>query len=152
MSESVRKEKPDRSLLKVLTAHYHSLVSAGGDVSILREYSELLRFLRSGRYNPTARQRTDHEREPRTTQRLDRQHLENASLDALESLVKDESVSRKELEFIAIERFSVPRGSMRSFSNRDLLVEKLLTLIRTERTHETIRAVAHDQGKRPSEL
>ncbi len=51
--------------------------------------------------------------------------LRNASLDELEKIVTDAGTARKDLEFIAIQRFSVPRGSMRRFSDKQMLVDKL---------------------------
>ena len=70
------------------------------------------------------------------------------SLGDLEELVNNEGTSRADLEFVAAERFSVPRGSMRSFSNREMLIAKLRTLIGNERTHQTIGAVARGESKR----
>ena len=106
-------------LLKVLTANYNALVSARADEGILKQYSALLRFLRA--------QPSDflegfiHEkRRPEELQLLPgiiREGLQTAPLNELEKLVNDDGIPRKYLERIAIERFSVPRGSMRSFWN-----------------------------------
>ena len=76
--------------------------------------------------------------------------LRSSSLDDIERLVSNDATPRKNLEFVAIQRFSVPRGSMRSFSNRRMLVDKLRALIDNERTHEAIREVARGQAKRTS--
>jgi hypothetical protein len=73
--------------------------------------------------------------------------LWGASLSEIEQLVNRVDLSRKDLEHIAIQRFSVPRGSMRSFSNRQMLLDKLHSLISNERTHETISSVARGEGK-----
>jgi len=133
----------------VLTAHFRALVSARSDDSVLRQYSALLRFLKSGKgkfleSSFQAGHRADHGRPSAT---LSDEELRRASLDDLEKLVNDEATPRKDLECIAIQRFSVPRGSMRSFPNKRMLVNKLLTLIANERTHETIGAVARGQTK-----
>jgi hypothetical protein len=80
--------------------------------------------------------------EPPSLPEIALQALQNMSLDDLQTLVNDERVSRKQLERIAIERFSVPRGSMRSFSNKQSLVDKLRSLIDNERAHQIIGAVA----------
>ena len=84
-------------------------------------------------------------RQPSPT--LSDEDLRNASLAEIEKLVMNEGTSRKNLERIAFQRFSVPRGSMRSFSDKQMLVDKLRTLIDNERTHETIGAVARGQSK-----
>ncbi|HEY0430724.1 MAG TPA: hypothetical protein VGC61_02865 [Pyrinomonadaceae bacterium] len=138
-----------RALPKILAAHYHALVEAGSDESILRQYEALLRFLRS---KPQllegllhAKHRTDRHK---ALPSLNEDELRRASLDDIDKLVSDEATARKDLEYIAIQRFSVPRGSMRSFSNKQMLVDKLRTLIANERTHETIGVVARGQARR----
>jgi hypothetical protein len=139
------------ALLKVLTAHYRTLVSARSDETILRQYASLLRFLKArpprfldergdGKAPRSARSR------PIPT--ITEEELRNASLDDLESIVTDPKTARKNLEFIAIQRFSVPRGSMRAFANMEMLVEKLRTLIGNERAHQAIGSVAREQRKR----
>jgi hypothetical protein len=144
-------ETSSADLLKVLTAHYNSLVSARSDESLVREYAALLRFLRSthGKAIIGKKQRTGSsaQRPPNVTA----EQLRTASLDDIERLVINVETPRKDLEFIAIERFSVPRGSMRSFSNRQMLVDKLRTLIANERTHQTITAVAHGGARQSTE-
>ena len=64
------------------------------------------------------------------------------SLEQIERLVADEKTSRKTLEAIAIERFQVPRGTMRSFASIGMLKEKLTTLVQNERAHRTISSMA----------
>jgi hypothetical protein len=88
---------------------------------------------------------------PRLLPTLTDEELRRASLDDIAKLVSDEETPRKHLECIAIQRFSVPRGSMRSFSNKRMLVDKILTLIANERTHETIGAVARGQAKQTTD-
>lgn len=136
-------------LLKVLTAHFHSLASAKCDDVLLKEYSALLRFLRSkkGRSLEEIFGTADRHRS-RGTITLKAEQLRRMTLVDLEKLINDEATSRTDLEFVAMERFSVPRGSMRSFSNRQMLVTKLRTLIANERTHQTIGAVARGEAKK----
>jgi len=143
--------KESEKLVKVLTAHFKALVEAKSDEAVLTQYSALLRFLRSRRSDflqPAARDAHLH---PKTRKSplgaAGREKLQEASLDELERLVNDDRTSRGDLESIAILRFSVPSGSMRSFSNRQMLVEKLRSLISSERTHDTIGTVARGQGR-----
>jgi hypothetical protein len=142
-------EKNIGVLVKVLTAHFKALVSAGSDATVLRQYSALLRSLKSGECKFL-------EEHPRASGRADRhpplpvfsdEELRKMSLHAVEKLVNDPTVSRKALERIAIQRFSVPSGSMRSFSNTQMLLTKLRTLIENERAHEIISGVAQAQAK-----
>ena len=135
-------------LLKVLTAQFNALVSARSDEAVLRQYSALLRFLKSRPADflerfAHARHRSDPH--PISTG-LSEEDVARASLDDLEKLVNDEATPRRDMERIAIQRFSVPRGSMRSFSNKEALVDKLRSLIDNERAHETIGAVARRQA------
>jgi hypothetical protein len=137
-------------LLKVLTAHFNSLVSARSDEALLRKYSALLRFLKSRRGEIHESAFTKRRKNPAPSPpSFTESELRRASLDEIAKLVSDETIPRKDLEFIAIQRFSVPRGSMRSFSNRQMLVNKLLTLIANERTHQTIGEVARGQSNKP---
>src|SRR5205823_11556642 len=127
-----------------------ALVSARSDETVLKQYAALLRFLKSnhpalleehGRVKSSSTDRS------RVFPTISEDEVRNASLDGLEKLVSSDETSRKDLEFIAIRRFSVRRGSMRCFSNRQMLVDKLRTLIRNERSHETIGAVACGDAK-----
>jgi hypothetical protein len=121
----------------VLTAHFRALVAARSDEVVLRQYSALLRFLKSGKGKfLEAPVHAQHRSEPsRLLPTISDEELRRATLDDVAKLVNDEATPRKVLECIAIQRFSVPRGSMRSFSNKQILVNKLLTLIGNERTH-----------------
>jgi hypothetical protein len=149
MANGTLNKNESAALLNVLTAHFKALAAAGSDETVLRQYSALLRFLKS-RNNHFLDSLAHAERHTHSSERLptlNDEQLRRASLAEIERLVTNEATTRKDLEFIAIQRFSVPRGSMRSFSNRQMLVDKLRTLIGNERTHETIRAVARGAGK-----
>jgi hypothetical protein len=143
-------KKSIRSLLKVLASQYDVLASAQCDEGVLKDYAALLRYLRSARKEDIDRIFSD---TPNLLSKLDSEaprpadaDLHNISLEEAEKLAIDETTPRKYLERIAIYRFNIPKGSMRSFSNRQLLVDKLLTVIRNERTHSTIDLVARGQS------
>lgn len=137
-------------LYDILAAQRRALIAAGCDQNILDEYSTLLDFLRLRKelsFNLNSPKDHDLKRHAEPARRspkrsVEERELMESSLDQLEDLVRDETVARKDLERLAIQRFSVPSGSMRSFSNRNMLVGKLLTLIRNEQTHQTIGRVA----------
>jgi len=69
-------------------------------------------------------------------------NLVELSLNELEHFVESGQAKRKQLELIAIERFHVPRGSMRSFSSVDILKEKIISLIENEKAHISINHMA----------
>jgi hypothetical protein len=151
MTDDTSDDRDSGALLKVLMAHHRALVSARADETILRQYASLLRFLKakhphflseSGDAGVTRTARAG----PKPT--INEEELHRASLDDLERIITDARTPRKDLEFIAIQRFSVPHGSMRAFANREMLADKLRTLIGNERAHQAIGAVARDQGKR----
>lgn len=70
------------------------------------------------------------------------------SLDDVEALLSDPTTTRLKLEAIAVGRFEVPKGSLRSLGTVDQLREKIITLANNERAHQTISSVAKDAGNR----
>jgi hypothetical protein len=151
MNDNTPDNQGSAALLKVLTAHYQALVSARSDKNILRQYASLLRALRSKSLHLLGQDegpKTARNSRSRPLSAIRAEELHEATLDDLEKLVTDSKTIRKDLELIAIQRFSVPRGSMRKFANREMLVDKLRTLIGNERSHEAIGVVAREQAKR----
>jgi hypothetical protein len=137
-------------LVKTLVEQRRALVAAECDETLLEEYAALIRFLRSATANELRRIF------PRTglARNFEREVLEQAEVEIagmsradVERLINDDSTTRRELERIAIHRFQVPRGSMRSFSNRAMLVDKLSALLRNEQAHTAIETVARSQGE-----
>ncbi len=144
-----------RTLLKVLAKQYDVLNSAGSSQTLLKDYSALVRFLRSARKDEIERIFSRTTKPVPKSAQSELQHsdsdLYDLSIDELDKLINDEATPRTFLERIAIHRFRVPRGSMRSYSNRRMLVEKLSTLIRNEQAHVTIDDVARGQSRHPSD-
>jgi hypothetical protein len=145
-------------LVKLLSDQRRALVTAGCDETILVQYAALIRFLKSATANEIGRIFV----EPAITRKTEAEETEwsdeqvsNMPGAKVQSVIDDDSTLRKLLERIAILRFHVPRGSMRSFSNRQMLVAKLLTLLQNEQTHATIETVARGQvephGTRPKD-
>jgi len=127
------------------------LVAAGCDPALADDYAALIRFLRRARPEELRRIFVGRSMDYGPPDKVDRPKAELANMSAseLENLINDSGAPRKLLEQVAILRFHVPRGSIRSFSNREALVEKLLTLLRNEQAHSTIETVARQQGKLP---
>jgi hypothetical protein len=146
-SSDTHEEGTADDLLDVLKAHLQSLVSARSDETLIRQYSELLRFLRSQPRGFLDRpvHLKGHSARPRLTSGLNDEDLTTASLVEVERLVEDAATPRVDLEVIAMRRFGVPSGSMRSFSNKQMLLDKLRSLIRNERAHSTIGALARGE-------
>jgi hypothetical protein len=137
-------------LVRVLSDQRRVLATAGSNARIVDEYGALIQFLKSAtsvelcRIFPNlTKTRKKGIEEPEWSE----EQLADLSAVEVQRFIADESTSRKSLERIAIYRFRVPRGSMRSFSNRDMLIEKLSTLLRNEQAHTTIETVARGQGE-----
>lgn len=68
------------------------------------------------------------------------------TLDDVQKIVEDADTPRGIIETIAIGRFQVPKGSLRSIGNLVQLREKVLTMARNERAHTTIAEIAKDKS------
>lgn len=150
-TKSARSSSKIDKLLKVLGEQRRMLVAAESDETLIDQYGALIRFLRAANveelgwifseHPPSYKSAASEELE------ISEAELANMPRDEVERIISDESTPRKYLERIAIYRFQVPRGSMRRFSNREMLVGKLSTLLQNEQAHSAIEAVARAQGK-----
>jgi hypothetical protein len=141
-------------LFRVLTEQYRTLSAAQADQEVLSKYNALIRFLRKasdkelhrifGHAAPAADKAGSGRRAP-----IPDAEIANMTLSDVEKIINDESATRKDLERVAVYRFHVPAGSMRSFPNRDRLISKLLTFLRNEQAHRTIESVTRGQGELP---
>jgi hypothetical protein len=115
------------------------LIEGGANPEVVRAYSAVIR--RVARFSDADLASGDRKSSAKT-RALDPKTLARLSLDEIQRLIDDDSTPRSTLEAIAIGRFDVPKGSMRSFSNIEQLRGKILTSIQNERTHEAIRSLA----------
>ncbi len=134
------------ALYRVLAANYKVLVEAQSPEPLLRDYSDLLRFLRSSKARFEPQDLAGKAAPPKDSDYANLNSVMQMSLEELEARIEDPRTPRKMLEFVAMNRFSVPKGSMRSFSNRVMLRDKLLTLVRNERAHQTIGNMARSES------
>ncbi|HEL3180586.1 TPA: hypothetical protein UME25_002727 [Stenotrophomonas maltophilia] len=72
----------------------------------------------------------------------DLESLLRLSNDQISRAISDGVFSRREMELLAIHRFGVPAGSMRSFPNLHILGEKIVSMVENENAHEVIREAA----------
>jgi hypothetical protein len=121
-----------------------ALQLAGSSSELLSTYSMVLEFLKNLPKSQIMELGGTKELAARkfSKQLIGDHDFELLSLDAIEKIVTDEKSPRGILERIAIARFHVPKGSMRSFQNMEMLREKLLIRIQNERTHQTIGEMA----------
>ena len=136
-----------RKVLKILEQQRKTLTYADSDREIVETYSAVLKHLAQlsqveilELHTAAPKNRKVRRKTPEPSIEMDK-----LSLAEIEKLTTDESTPRKTLEEIATERFQVPRGSMRSFSNVQNLREKIITLVQNERAHQTISAIAQQK-------
>lgn len=141
------RKKPSKitNIVRLISDQRQMLSHAGCDKGTIEGFDDLLLFLRSA--SPEELDRVFVSSERRQTSLPEPPKLSDETIEVLPAsdlvqIVGDDTTPRKTLERIAILRFRVPRGSMRSFSNKTTLVEKLRTLVRNEQAHATIEAVA----------
>jgi Tfp pilus assembly protein PilP len=134
-----------RTVIRVLSVQQRALMEAGASDELLDMYRAVVRYLSQisdDELNRILRPQPARYQEKQTRDTISLSEAEALSLDQIEQLVADDKTSRKTLEAIAIGRFEVPRGSMRSFANIEMLKTKLTTLVQNERTHLTISSIA----------
>lgn len=138
--------KPDhnRSATKeisaLLEANLRILQLAKADDWIIDEFKLLIEHVKgsSGR-DIFYQKRTDERPLPDL---MSETKVRELSIEEVTSIINDERVPRRLLEQIAIQRFGVPKGSMRKWGSKESLRDKISTMLRNERTHRTIGEVA----------
>lgn len=132
-------------IVRVMESQRRIMIDSGADEDLIRLYAAVVR--RVARFDASdIRTLYGTKSSRQTAQPLP--PIMDLSLDEIERLNADKSTPRRTLEAIAVHRFDVPRGSMRSFSNVDLLRAKIQTRIDNERTHGAIRSMAGKGGSR----
>lgn len=125
-----------RQLLSEANAEPGTLHALGAIIKHLNGLSEInvMKIISGRQRREILRKRKDHE----AASTID------MTLDVVEQILADQTTTRSQLEAIAVGRFQVPRGSLRSLGNIDQLRDKIATLAQNERAHETISSVAKD--------
>lgn len=132
-----------RIVFRTIDAQRRIMADSGADEQVLKAYTALVHYLFKLNDREIAIILGTASQKGRGSQRDEAiSKAKDLSLDEVEKLLADPEASRSELEAIAIGRFHVPRGSMRSIGNIENLREKILTFIQNERTHATISEVA----------
>lgn len=70
----------------------------------------------------------------------------DASLSEIERII-NENPSRMDLESIAIQRFNVPKGSIRSLGGKEGIIRAITSFIRNQKAHTTISDLASRSPK-----
>lgn len=130
-------------LVELLEKQYATLATAERDSELLSAYLRMISFIRE---IPSTKMAVIHaltaqKKRKRPGKTVDPE-FSSLSLDQVEEITLDEDTPRKTLEKIAVLRFNIPKGSLPSFKNINLLREKIVTSIRNERTHGTIDTLA----------
>lgn len=141
-----RQRQSYRKVLRLLDTYGHLLSEAGAPKEILDTYSRITRFLRTSDRTVLGLQRTNTGRSKKKLEVPSGETILAYSLDEIERLATDESTARKILEEVAVQRFNVPKGSLRSLSNMTLLRQRIMTHVQNERAHQTIGSIAKNSG------
>lgn len=135
-----------REAVKLLDAQRRILLDAGAAPRVTDAISAIIKHLHSlpsasvekivagSRYKDAVRSRRERAAAA----------VANMTLDAIELAARDEKATRLQLEAIAVGRFQVPSGSLRSLGGIDQLREKIATLVDNERAHEAISSVVKE--------
>lgn len=126
-------------LVRYLRSQAHLLGDISGPNEVVELFDLLANFLQR---TPRKKLNALLNKTTRSSVRPEVIDVSNMSLDELDEIVRNPDVVRRTLEQIAVDRFHVPRGSMRSFSTVAILREKLTLLIENSRTHLAIGDIA----------
>lgn len=146
--EAIRRYRKVLSLQERTLKYVQSIELAP---ELVQTYKALLHHLRTrtdeqilamlGKHSGQAAQKRDVASDNLTDEAIGR-----FTLDEARDQIMMESISRRLLERIAAVRFGVTKGAMSSLKSREALVQKILTLINNEETHNSI-ARAVEAGK-----
>jgi hypothetical protein len=145
MNETTAKKDGFRTVIRLIDAQRKALVEAEARGDIIHAFEAVIKYLHRMPDYQVSRMLGDDSPKPSTLRREAAiKSASTLSLDAIENTLNDDQATRAELEAIAIGRFHVPRGSMRSMGNLELLREKLRTFVQNEQTHATITELARN--------
>lgn len=139
-------ERGRARVLRALVSFRSTAKASGADLEFLDAYDEILAQLQSGASHVTVSGKPSH-----VDPLLQPKRVITLTPQAVERIVAQEGTSRKQLEAIAVNRFEIPKGSLRSWSTIDQLREKILTMARNERAHQTIARLAREPRVRRKE-
>jgi hypothetical protein len=133
-----------RRVLSILEIQKRALQLGGSPSELISTYSLVLKFLKGLPNSQVLDLLGMPEFDAKTYSKrlIGDFQVHDLSLDEIEKLAADDKTPRRILEEIAIVRFHVPKGSMRSFQNMEMLREKILIRIQNERTHAAIDHLA----------
>lgn len=134
-----------RRLVSVLREQKRVLSTAGVERSLIDLFADAITFIEKHTEDEIRSSGKHRRASPEISDSL-KQSIQSMPLKDIELLVNKDDTSRKVLEAVAISRFKVPKGSMRSFPSVDILRSKINSRIENERTHRTIEQLAR-KGK-----
>lgn len=139
-----------RAAVKILDAQRRILIDSRAELELTEAMSAIIRHLHGLSDNAVQKIVGGPRHKESVKSRKDQEAAAAAdmSLAAVEAAINDVSTTRLKLEAIAVGRFQVPRGSLRSLGTVEQLRDKVSTLASNERAHETISSVAKEAGSR----
>lgn len=158
MTSDGDKQEVIRRFRKVVSLHERTLRYLEGvefAPDLLQTYKALLHYLRTRTDDQVLAMLGKHSTQPTRRRDVISDNLTNEAiarftLDEARDQVTMKPVSRRLLERIAAVRFGVTKGAMSSLKSRDALVQKILTLINNEETHNSIARAVEAGKTRPT--
>ncbi|MEI7143736.1 hypothetical protein WCT84_09105 [Pectobacterium brasiliense] len=136
------KVKEYQEVLQIFKKNLKYIETLGIDKSHLQTYRLILNYLNDKNVDEIQEvlDKNAIQRKPKNTlsSQLNDENIKELSKDELKSLTSTQKLTRSSLERIAIVRFGVPKGSLSVLRTRDALIQKILTLLAHEDTHEII--------------
>lgn len=140
------KVKEYQEVLQLFEKNLKYIESIGIDKSHLQTYRRILNHLNSKNiaeiYEVLDTNLTQKKKKTTLTSQLTDDDLKKLGRDEVKKLLYYEKPTRSTLERMATVRFSVPRGSLSVLRTREALIQKILTLLANEDTHEAISHAA----------
>lgn len=137
---NARKRPSAKELVSILEASLRVLKAARADINVINQFTLLIEFVKKDGARVIFGDERLHRDAELSFQFND--DLRTLTIEDVERLLERDDLPRKFFEKLAAERFGVPKGSMRQWSNRASLLDKIATMMQNERTHRTISEVA----------
>ncbi len=132
-----------RPLVRYMERQYMLLKSVEASQEVLETYLELLTFLEAitddmcDTVFPSTKLSSNNPELPLVVEESD-ESIQGFTAEHVEKLLNDDKSSRNLLDRIAKLRFGLTSSAISNLRNRDALIQKLKTMIKNERGHDSI--------------
>ncbi|WP_413503221.1 hypothetical protein [Serratia proteamaculans] len=140
------KVKEYQEALLLIEKNLKYIEAIGVDKSLLQTYRRILNYLNDKSISEIQEifdESLTKKKQVKTPgSQLTEHDISKLGRDEVKNLVASQKLTRSTLERIASTRFSIPKGSLSVLRTREALIQKILTLLSHEDTHEAISRAA----------